>query len=567
MTSTATAEWFERLTGFKTGAVPSSVRRKRMREFQRFYDRALRTSISFYASEILRGPEETGGKFLLGQHHVAWDAIIRENRRAIIMAARDHGKSHLAAFAYPLWMADRVAPGKLGYIVSGAENLAQDMLNKIRMEIIGGGENGGPNPKLAHLLPFKRDKASRIKFANGSEIRAKGFGGRIRGGHPWWMVCDDVLTDDHIYSELLRKKAIDFYLSALSNMVVPGGQLLVVGTPMHQDDLYAYLKDTGVYHFSRFPAIYDGKPLWPERYNQAALDFKKKEVRTEIRWSREFLCLPISDEASLFPSYLFESPDVLQPYPLGLPAAYWDNLGYDRYIGVDLAMSSSASADFFVIFVFAYDPKTRTRWVVDIIRRKGLGYQEQVDSIVNACDKYQPVFAFVEANQYQRVITDMVVRSTDAPIKAFYTTGRVTRQITTERRGMKGQTYMAAKHALDQGVPSLRMLFEQGKMKIPWAEDTRDIVRQWIAEMQAFGWVGGKLQGIGSHDDTVLASWIAERAIQTGLSRQAPSFIGPDAAPQEEDFDPIEDETGEEPDFFGGGAGGWRPDEGINPLG
>ena len=993
---------FERLTGFSPEAVPGADRRKRMAEFRHFYDRALRLSLVFYASEILRGPPETGGRFLVGQHHTAWSEIASAHRRAVILAARIHGKSQCWAWAYPLWMADRVAPARLGYIVSGAENLATNMLAKIRAEVCGGGENGPANPKLAHLLPFQRDKANVIRFSNGSEIRAKGFGGRVRGGHPFWMVCDDVLTDDHIYSDLLRKKGIDFFLSALAPMVVVGGQMIVVGcvgletwvptasglsrigdlspgplrpqtlydyggavhgrdgirtatmfwsngeaatklvrldrgfrlegthrhpvlvmphdgipvwkrldelavgdfvgvkigteswggpidlrpfkastassrgnhlelpdemtedlayllglwtadgsyersgrvmiinlepeirewlesgpfgmrfavhekaphilrcssliflrliqwlggrlekapgkivptrimgadrtiaaaflrgyfdgdgsayrngrvlqvsststshelshqvhillanlgilstfsigrvppptaiavgrhrpatvrmvqgdaarflrevgfrvhrkqdvvagdlrpsrslpypgallrqmrqakprrpkgllpkqpvnisqiqgvrtalldsvraafdwfvrcgvpssspaalqlaanlaeaeagmvwlpvkriddgraftadfvipeghsfisngvvshnTPLHQEDLYAYLERTGAYHVSRFPVIFNGAPLWPAMYDQAELDLRHQELGSEIRWSREFLCRPISDESSLFPAHLFDGPDVMQPYELGLPAGYWQNLGYDRYIGVDLAMSSSASADWFVIFVLAYDPATRNRWIVDIIRRKGLDYQEQVRTIVDACDRYEPAFAFIEANQYQRVITDMVVRATDAPIKAFYTSGRATKQASTERRGMRaGGSYIATKHALDQGVPSLRMLLEQGKLKIPWGEGTRDIVRVWIGEMQSFGWVNGKLQGVGAHDDTPMALWMADRAIHTGLARSAPIFLGPGGSPVTDQalIEPEDEEYGDEdePDFFGGG--------------
>lgn len=540
--------------------------RRKLPEFKKSYSKLLKAYLPFYATEVLRGPPEYGGRFMLGEHHLEWGDAIRYAKRMLALAARDHGKSHFYCFAYPLWMADRVAPGRLGYIVSATEGLAKDHLNKIRMEIVGGGENGGPNPKLQHLLPFQKDNERTLRFVNGSEIRARGFGARLRGGHPFWLVGDDMLNDEHIWSELVRKKAIDYFLSAMSPMIVPGGQLIVVGTPFHSQDLYAHLKETGVYRDLRHPAIRDGKPLWPARYGAPALALKKAELKSEIRWAREYLCQPISDEASLFPSELFQQPGVLQPYSLGLPAEHWDNLGCERYIGVDLAMSTSASADYFVIFVMAYDPKSGDRWVVDIIRRRGLGYQEQVRHIVDACKRYKPVFAFVEANQYQRVISDMVVRESDAPIRAFYTTGRYTKQVTTERRGMRGQAYTANKHALDQGIPSLRSLLEIGKLKIPWSESTREIAQVWIAEMQSFGWAEGKLQGVGVHDDTVLAAWICERAVQAANARRSPIF----GVEEEGEIE----ETEEAPDFFGatpsnGNGHGtreeWMPDESLKP--
>jgi hypothetical protein len=121
------------------------------------------------------------------------------------------------------------------------------------------------------------------------------------------------------------------------------------------------------------------------------------------------------------------------------------------------------------------------------------------------------------------------------------------------------QTYSASKNALDQGVPALRMLFENGKIKIPWAPETRDIVQEWVTELQAFGWAEGKLQGVGAHDDTVIAQWICDHAIQVAGALNLGS----------------EDETitpaagGTNVDFFGSASGDdeeeedWRPRPGV----
>ena len=525
--------------------------------WKRKYKRMLASSLAFYASEVLRGPPEYGGKFLLGPHHLRWSKTIGVEDRILALAARDHGKSHFWSFAYPLWKAHVESPGRVGYIFSATREQATDMLSKIRDEILGGGENGGPNPKLQSLLPFKVDNATRIKFANGSEIRARGFGSRVRGGHPYWIVADDVGNDEWIYSEMVRDKAIDYFLSAIRPMVVPGGQLIVVGTPFHAQDLYAKLEKTGVYKVLKDPAQNKkGEPLWPARYSSTRLDRTKQELANALRFSREYLCKPISDESSLFPDYLFNAPEVKQPYSLGLPREVWEARGATLYGGVDLALSASAGADHFVYFVLAALPNGE-RWVVDIIRRKGLGFQDQIDLITRASKRYGVGLVFCEANQYQRVVTDEVIRTSDTPIKAFYTTGR--RKVTSLRTGMT-QTYSANKNAFDQGVPSLRMLFENGKIRIPWAPDTREEVANWVEEMQSFGWADGKLQGVGAHDDTVMAFWIADHAARYG----GVSFSFGDEDDLIEDIE-SGDSDEEEIDFFGGGdiADDWRPRESI----
>jgi len=531
----------------------------------------MRAYCATYASETLRGPPEYDGRFLLGRHHIDWSDAINHNDRCLFMAARDHGKSHFFVLGYSLWQVQIRSPGRTGYIFSATQPQAEEHLDKIRKEIIGGGENGGPNPYLANLLPFKKDQARTLVFANNSEIRARGFGTKVRGGHPFWVLCDDILNDEHIWSETVRQKAVDYYLSAIEPMPVPGGQIVIVGTPFHALDLYGHLKEGREYTVLEHPARGPfGKPLWPARYNEERLA-RRKRIVGSIRWAREYMCQPITDDASLFPSWLFDADGIKQDYPLGVDAKLWHRQGMTVCMGVDLALSASAGADFFVCFIMAVDGNG-TRYVVDIFRAKGLGYQQQVDTIVSLSKKYDCDLVFVEANQYQRVISDMVIRTSDAPIKAFYTTGRGgSRQASNQRRGMAG-AYSSNKNNLDRGVPALRLLLENKKMRIPWAHATRERVQQWIGEMQQFGWAEGKMQGVGAHDDTVMALWMADSALQIAGSSSLLDSDG-ELMDGSEDFDlatwglgdggdnhpkpPAEEE--DVPDWFGGRDNGGLP--------
>jgi hypothetical protein len=111
--------------------------------------------------------------------------------------------------------------------------------------------------------------------------------------------------------------------------------------------------------------------------------------------------------------------------------------------------------------------------------------------------KYDPALIFLESNQMQRIFGDELIRTTDLPIKQFVTG--------------------AQKNTLDKGVPSLRMLLENGKFRIPRG-DKRSIeaTNLWIDEMRSFTWVEGALRSVGTHDDTVLSVWIADQAIRAG---------------------------------------------------
>lgn len=467
-----------------------------------------RSSVAYFASRNLTGPPEApyNGRFIVGDHHLEWDELATSDR-ICVLAPRDHGKSFFWNKAFPIWKGAFGMPGQIGYIFSVNQDKANEMLQILVEELTS-------NPKLAWLVPVdweRRWSKRRIRLTTGVEIRARGFGVKVRGGHPHWIVCDDILSDDNIYSEMIRNKAIDYYLSAITNMVVPGGQIATIGTPMHQADLYAHLRDSGRYKMWEKPAIHPvtGKALWPARYNEALLADRKQEIGS-VRFTREFLVRPMSDDMSLFPSYLFDGEPFRQRnVKMGMPLGFWQALGVRCYIGVDIALSAETGADYLVIFVVGVDGDGN-RWVVDIHRAKGVPYARQLDLIVEYSRRYDASLVFVEANQAQRVWGDELIRTTDIPIKKFTTIGK-------GKGAGKSMSQTANKNDLEKGVPSLRPLLENKKWRCPQGDaQSVEKARIWIAEMNAFSWINGKVQGVGSHDDTVMACWIAEQAVRRG---------------------------------------------------
>ncbi len=94
----------------------------------------------------------------------------------------------------------------------------------------------------------------------------------------------------------------------------------------------------------------------------------------------------------------------------------------------------------------------------------------------------------------QQLYTDEARRLTDLPVKEF-------------------TTLAVNKYPLDKGVPGLRIVLENRKMIIPRGDEYSKVKSDiWEAECSQFGYVDGKLQGIGVHDDCVMAWWFAEEA-------------------------------------------------------
>lgn len=451
----------------------------------------LRSDLSYFAEHILN-MEIVG-------HHENWSHLTARHKRLALNAPRDHGKSFFFSFAYVIWRLyynwipselvgfPSIPRISLGYIFSATQDQAINFLEIVKNEI-------ETNPLLTHLIPDHRENWSKteIKCANGSIVRARGWGVRVRGAHPVWVVCDDVLNDESIYSEVTRNKQIDYFFSAVTPMVVPGGQIIIIGTPFHQLDLYHKLAENPVYKFQKCAAIDEaGNALWPTRYDKASLELKKQEVGS-TRFAREYLCVPISDESSLFPAHILEQCyDHEFEMPTHLTQKERDGLRI--FTGVDLALSTTVGADFTVITTIGID-EYKNKWILDIRRKRGMPMSEQLREIQDVNTAFRPLKILIEDNAFQRVFRDELVRNTDLPVDGFTTTAH-------------------NKNKAERGVPSLQVQFENKKFVIARKTDRdRRMTDPLVNELKCFSWHDGRLQGLGAHDDCVLSLWIATEA-------------------------------------------------------
>jgi hypothetical protein len=468
----------------------------------------IRASPLFFAQMCLKGPSHAPfyGRLLFSAAQMEWETIFTKQRRFCILASRGSGKTQICTILHALWRCATEPEGS-GYIFSGTEFAAQRILEEIKHEI----EN---NPKLGWLFPGSKSRkwtATQIRTSNGHHLVAKGMLTRVRGAHPQRLYVDDAQTDEDGWSNAKRIKTIEYFFSTMTNMVMPDGQIGVVGTAMHTEDLLSQLRRNPSYANYKYPSEdKNGESTWPDVYSNDFLRKLKTEIGS-VRYARERLCEPVSDASSLFPRSLFYEHDMMQPMTvLGADEGYWKNLGIrDFYIGVDLALSTSVSADFWVLMVIGVDDM-KNRWFVDISRDRGLSFSEQKARVVSFARRYPPAVITIEANAYQAVAANELRRQTDLPIRSFTTT--------------------AQKHSLTDGLPSLRLLLENGKLRIPRG-DARSVEMTdlLIEEATNFTWVGGKAQSTGGHDDIQMAWYLTEQGIAKGMTGFQVA-LGPDEA-------------------------------------
>ena len=450
--------------------------------------------------------------FIMNWHHVEWANLTQQQRFSCFIAARDHGKSYFFSHALPLWnmykyAGRRIVNGgmrddlefKQTYLVSFEMGLTELLLDIVKSTIEVNDilkEKLLPVDALGKIKMDFGNKRS-FKAKNGAEMRLKSMGSAFRGIHCGQIILDDPMKDNVIYSEVQRKKTIEYFHSVLMNAIIPTGSVTVVGTPFHQSDLYGDLKarrGKGGFRVYEYPSIFpDGRILWADRYDYTALK-EKREAQGSIIFSRELLCRPVSSASSIFPDYMTKLSKIKGGKYTIVSNIDDHQTSFKKVVtGVDFAYSSNVGADYsvFTTWGLTYDGEMI---LIHMWRGKGKSYKQQID-ILKAIDrKFRPDIMVCEANNFQRIFVDML-----------------------EDHGLKNivphVTTAGAKHSLESGLPSLSILFENGKIILPYGDEmSRGVTDFILDEFNSMAYTDrGTLESVGQHDDTVMSTFMAKR--------------------------------------------------------
>lgn len=449
-------------------------------------------------------------------HLVCWADLIAGEPRLILRAPRGHGKSTLllAYLAWCCWRHGRpvddpiVPPGGPFEAVLFSATVEQGLVLMRRFRDLL-----DANPAFfASVLPDAAERsrgngrlsAIEIRLRNLARLRIRSFGTSVRGMHPDLLLLDDVLNDENSLTSLQRAKTLRYFMGTLLPMQVR--RTVIIGTAIHQADLLEHLSASTTPGASRHRTqlgfyaatfrAYDeatGQSLWPERFPPEYL--LGLRAADPLAFSREFQNDPRDDQASLFPYELTQQAIVAGAgYTLGSKADRGDTV----VMGVDLAISASAGADFTVAMVVAWNPASRHRRILDIRREKGLEFDAQVALQRELIARYGVTLGIVENNGFQGWLR--------GAIGQFPEGSRV-----------KGDTTLRSRKIdLQSGIPALVFAFREGHWTIPSGDsESLRLGRQFQAELGAYGYLpDGRLAGVGEHDDMVMAAWFVEVAIQ-----------------------------------------------------
>lgn len=239
---------------------------------------------------------------------------LQRGRHTLLLLPRGHGKSTLL-FGFILWNLC-YRRRKYIFLLSATFDQAASQLGRIRNELA---QNNLLRAYFGDLVGNveKGNKAQynslrRLRTSNQCMVKAMGMQGSARGANeslpddlvsgyigrdrhgqpvynnatstrPDLLVLDDIIEDKHVQNIEMRNKVYDWFWKTLMNLPdADGGNVVIVGTTLHKDDLVSRLwkdqEQTSAWQKYRLPAC-DGfdtrqRPvncLWPEKWGKAVV--------------------------------------------------------------------------------------------------------------------------------------------------------------------------------------------------------------------------------------------------------------------------------------------------------
>lgn len=491
-----------------SNATWQELKRRYLKSLRESWKRRAKTDVNVFLEYIFQRPgsrsatgqpRQRGLGFVQQDFHRLWHAHIRERRYAGILAPRGHGKTEQIAIGRVLWELGH-QPNLRIKLVCQSDAVAKERLIALSTHI-------RHNPYLHQVFPalcpqsglpwtqsqITVERSLRLKDPS---VEALGVLSSATGKRADLIIFDDVVDFRNALAlPALRGVVKAAFWGNWMNMLEPEGRLIYIATPWHRQDLTAELMNHREFSFLCQPIDPTYTPLWPSKWPQAALKRREAEIGRR-EFARAFRLLALSEEEVLFPWPLLTGASDRSLSPQELDPSW------PRFIGVDLAISSSPAADYTAFLVLAVDGSGR-RYPLEA-RRGHLSSLETAKALRELCQRHRPQLVLVESNAYQGALIEWMGETQPTlPLKAYVTGSQ--------------------KMNPSLGLPSLAVEMERGLWRIPLGgEDHRaDCVCGlclWLAEMAEYP--------LGKHDDLVMAGFLAREAARLGRYGEGKILVG-----------------------------------------
>ena len=217
------------------------------------YVQRLASDFEFFCTELWKSIDLPS----LARHQKQMARWLQDGpRRRGIRAFRGASKTWVT-LAYCAWRLFK-NPNERVLLVSKSEKHSKDSLFMVRRWI-------GQVSFLQHLVPDRRsgqrDSATKFDVGPSDNDRVPSFTaasitGQITGTRGTVIISDDVETGVNTLTFEMRERLRE-QVKEFDNILIPGGDIIFLGTPWHLESLYDKLAESG-YTFRSWPARYPG---------------------------------------------------------------------------------------------------------------------------------------------------------------------------------------------------------------------------------------------------------------------------------------------------------------------
>lgn len=289
---------------------------------------------------------------------------------------------------------------------------------------------------------------------------------------------------------------VDFHIPNDHSFITNG--IVSHNTPFHTSDMYSKIRSDKRFKFFEYPAIMpDGSITAPHRYTLKDIE-KEYDNNTAIIFNREIMVKPISDGSTIFPWSMLETAFIgMQDYKLVTHRSNFPIKFKFVSVGCDFAISGNIdTADATAFTVWGIDSLDQF-WLLHMWTKKGAGHNEQIAKLKEISRNFEPDEIVAESNGFQKVMLSLGREHGINNITEFNTTG-------------------FNKKDFYDGLPSMAILFKQGRIKMPrgdqYSKEMTDLV---CGEFNSITIKpdSGKLESSGEHDDTAMSSFFGVKCI------------------------------------------------------
>lgn len=348
-----------------------------------------------------------------------WDKVHDElevmlnspSKRKLILVPRGHLKTAIVTKAYTIQKLLKNPDSRI-LIANQVWDKAREMLYEIKDYLTTKSEL----PLLFGNFVSERWNQDELvirqrkKALSAPSVGTTGVEAEMTSTHYDVIIGDDLQGLQNCQTPEQRQKVKRFYRSLL-DLLEPGGELIIVGTRWHQDDLYQEILDNerDFYDVTVRKAVEDGKIIFPKKFSFKMDSESKSWVHDPTGMSFDYInYLKKSKGAEYFAQY--ENNPIDEEHQLFKKGMfkYWGKKPEGLYVGmaVDFAISEARQADYTAIVVLGMD-KDWNLYVLDYMR----GHWSPSDIVRNIFDmqsRWKPFVVGMEVNGFQRTLKTAV---------------------------------------------------------------------------------------------------------------------------------------------------------------